>query len=114
VSARRRRDEPGRVAYAVGCDSDLTAEEQAHARTALRFLRSRCGTWEAVARVLRFNGTHIVDANTGRASITASMAVRIARVVKAPIDDVLTGRFPAPNTCPHCGHVGPTEEIAAS
>jgi hypothetical protein len=30
-------------------------------------------------------------------------ALRFLR--KVTVDDVLTGRFPAPGTCPHCGHM---------
>ncbi len=27
-----------------------------------------------------------------------------AKFAKVGVDDVLTGKFPAPGTCPHCGH----------
>jgi hypothetical protein len=33
-----------------GAMSDLTSTEQTNVRSALRFLRSRCGTWSAVSR----------------------------------------------------------------
>ena len=34
--------------------ADLTAEEAQHVRAALRFLRTRCGTWATLAKVLGF------------------------------------------------------------
>jgi len=33
------------------------------------------------------------------------LAFRVARLAKVVVDDVLTGRFPDPRCCPHCGHV---------
>jgi hypothetical protein len=34
--------------------ADLTRKEQEHVRAAIRFLRVRIGTWETVAKALRF------------------------------------------------------------
>jgi plasmid maintenance system antidote protein VapI len=84
---------------------DLTTAEQTHVRTALRFLRSRCGTWANVGKVLGVKPVtlgHIV----GGTAVTPTLAFRVARFVKVSVDDVLAGRFPAPGTCPHCGHLG--------
>jgi hypothetical protein len=38
-------------------------------------------------------------------AVTASLAFRTARLVKIGIDDLLVGKYPHPNACPHCGHV---------
>ena len=84
--------------------SDLTTAEQTNVRTALKFLRLRCGTWAAVAKALRFGENTLSDVATGRKMPGAVLAFRVARLAKASVDDVLTGRFPAPGTCPHCGH----------
>ena len=35
---------------------------------------------------------------------TPTMAFRIAKLAGVGVDDVLAGRFPAPGTCPQCGH----------
>jgi hypothetical protein len=83
---------------------DLTAEEQAHVRTALRFLRTRCGGWAAVAEVLHLHKVTIRNVANGRA-VGPVVAFRVARFVKVGVDDVLAGKFPAPDTCPHCGHL---------
>lgn len=81
----------------------LTPKEQTNVRTALRFLRTKCGTWVALSRALHFGESTIGNVVNGKA-VTPTLAFRVARFAKAPVDDVLTGRFPAPGTCPHCGH----------
>lgn len=83
---------------------DLTDREQTHVRTALKFLRTRTGTWGVTAKALRFNPTSLVSVATGHRAPSPTLAVRIAKLAKVGVDDVLTGRFPAPGTCPHCGH----------
>jgi hypothetical protein len=40
----------------------------------------------------------------GGRSVSPAMAFRVARFVRAAVDDVLAGRFPAPGTSPPCGH----------
>lgn len=84
--------------------SDLTPAEQTNVRTALRFLRARCGTWAAVGKALRFGESTVGNIVGGRA-VTPTVAFRVARLAKVSVDDVLTGRFPPAGTCPHCGHV---------
>lgn len=83
---------------------DLTTAEQTHVRTALKFLRSRCGTWANVAKVLGFKAANLCAVAGAHKSVSARVAFRVARFAKVPVDDVLAGRFPAPGTCPHCGH----------
>jgi hypothetical protein len=82
---------------------DLTKEEQTHVRTALKFLHHRTGGWEPLAKVLGFAARTLANVGEGRPT-SASLAFRIARFAKVKVDDVLTGRFPAPGTCPYCGH----------
>jgi hypothetical protein len=82
---------------------DLSAQEQANVRTALRFLRARCGGWAPLAKVLRFKDTTVANVANGRVA-TPVLAFRIARLARVGVDDVLTGKYPPPGTCPHCGH----------
>jgi hypothetical protein len=82
--------------------SDLTEREQANVRRALRFLRARIGTWEAVAAALNTTWKTIQSAK-GSGTVTASMAFRVARVAGATVDDVITGRYAPDGVCPHCG-----------
>ncbi len=84
--------------------ADLTAKEQAHVRTALKFLRTRCGGWVALARALGFAKMTLTHVAQGRKAVSASVAFRIARLANVTVDDVLAGRFPNPNACPYCGH----------
>jgi hypothetical protein len=35
--------------------------------------------------------------------VNASLAFRVAKVAGVPVDDVLTGKYPSPGTCPRCG-----------
>lgn len=83
--------------------SDLTTKEQANVRIALRFLRTRCGTWAALAQALGSSLGTVVHAGT-KQCVSASLAVRVARLAGVPVDDVLTGRYPPEGICPHCGH----------
>jgi hypothetical protein len=82
--------------------SDLTKEEQAYVRAALRFLRARCGGWKAVAKALR---AHKTGLSMRDRAVTASLAVRVARFVGVGVDDLLAGKFPPQGTCPFCGHI---------
>jgi hypothetical protein len=77
--------------------SDLTTDEQKNVRTAVRFLRVRCGGWRPLAKALRFS-----KATLWRPS--PALAFRVARFAGVGVDDVLMGRFPPTGTCPHCGH----------
>lgn len=89
--------------------SDLTSKEQANVRAALQFLRSRCGGWEPLAKVLKSKDSTLRRMAAGR-TVTAGLAVRIARLVSVGVDDVLAGRFPEPGTCAHCGHRADAQE----
>lgn len=84
--------------------SDLTAEEQTNARTALRFLRVRTGNMLALAKGLRCAPSSLRYVMCGRDAVSASLAVRVARLAGVTVDDVLGGRFPPVGTCPACGH----------
>ena len=85
--------------------SDLTAQEQANVRTALKHLRLRCGGWDALSKALRFKKKTLAHAVRPHGTVTASVAFRIARLAGVSIDELLAGAYPAPGTCPYCGHV---------
>jgi hypothetical protein len=82
---------------------DLTAQEQAHVRVALRFLRARWGTWATLARALKFKDTTLANVSGGHKAVSASVAVRVARFAEVGVDDILGGKFPP--RCTHCGQV---------
>jgi hypothetical protein len=76
--------------------SDLTTQEQTLVRTALKFLRLRCGTWATAANALKFGEGSLSEIAAGRRTPGPVLAFRVARLAKVPVDDVLAGRFPAP------------------
>lgn len=82
--------------------TDLTTEEQAHVRAALRFLRARCGGWMPLAKAIRSTDRGLRKLMAG-ATVTASIAMRVARLADQPVSDVLGGAYPPVGTCPHCG-----------
>lgn len=92
--------------------SDLTAQEQANVRTALKFLRARVGDWANVGKVLGFRGKSVANAGHGQ-SVSARLAFRVARFAGVSIDDLLAGKFPPPGTCPYCGHCPQTGEAGS-
>lgn len=83
--------------------SDLTVAEQTNVRTALKFLRARAGGWDNIAKALHFKARLIARIAENR-TVSPVVAFRVARLAKVAVDDVLTGNFPAPGTCPYCGH----------
>jgi hypothetical protein len=83
--------------------SDLTPEEQANAKAALRVLRSRYGTAPKLAEALSANEKTLAEALAKRGKPSAGLALRAARLAGVPLEDVLSGAWPAAGSCPHCG-----------
>lgn len=84
--------------------SDLDEKEQNYVRTTMRHLRRRLGTWAAVADALRCSTVSVEKIAGGRRPVTASLALRVARVADVPMDDLLSGRY-LPGACPRCGYL---------
>ena len=95
---------------APAATGDFTAKEVAAVRGALRFLHLRCGTWDTLARALKFKATTLCNVAGGHKPVTATLVVRIAKFAEVSMDELLAGRFPAAGTCPHCGHVDARRE----
>jgi hypothetical protein len=83
---------------------DLTPAEQDNVRKALRFLHARCGGWVPLAKVLRADKQSVARVAGGK-PVTASLAVRVAKLATVGVDDVLGGKYPPAGCCPHCGHM---------
>lgn len=90
--------------------SDLTKEEQAHVRTALRFLHRRFGSWEPLSVALGQDDSSLAHVARGDRAVSARLVFRVARLVKVGIDDLISGKYPAPGACPLCGHIAGQEE----
>jgi plasmid maintenance system antidote protein VapI len=81
----------------------LTEAEQENGRRALRYLRVRAGGWKALATALGFHRKSITNVSYGD-GVSVHMVFRIARLAGVSVEDVISGRFPPPGACPHCGH----------
>lgn len=88
--------------------SDLTAQEGVNVRSALEYLRVRCGSWALLAKALRAKLSTVKRIAGEHDPATASIAIRAARLAGASVDDLLAGKWPAPGTCPHCGQRKPS------
>ena len=68
--------------------SDLTEKEQRAVRVTLRFLRVRSGgVWEPVAKALHTKANAISKTVAGSREVTASLALRIARLLGVGVDE---------------------------
>ena len=84
-------------------DADLTPEERANVKAALRFLSKRYGSSAKLATVMRTKRGTVLNASSTRGPVSAGVALRVARAAGVPLEDVLAGRWPTPGMCPHCG-----------
>ena len=71
--------------------SDLNTKEQQRMRAAIRHLHVRVCDWMFVAKSLRFARSTVTDTMYERTLVSASMAFRVARFLRASIDDLLAG-----------------------
>ena len=89
---------------------ELTPEEQANVRAALRFLRLRMGSWIALAKAMGLKPNTLQEA-AGRKTRrpTAGIALRTARVAQVRVEIILAGKWPTPltpvNASPFRGYV---------
>jgi hypothetical protein len=82
---------------------DLTPEETANVRRALRFLRTRVGGAAKLAALLKVRSAIIGKYCAKRGKPSAAMAIRVAIAAVVSVEDVLSGRWPAEGACPNCG-----------
>jgi hypothetical protein len=81
----------------------MTPEEQEATRVAIRFLAKRFGSFKKLSTSMRANVATVELAASKRGTVSAGIALRVARAAGVPLEDVLAGRFPAKGACPHCG-----------
>ena len=82
--------------------SDLNPDEQKNVRAALRFLHARARGWGPLADALGFKRRTMESVNQGQ-TVSATMAFRVAKLAGVSMEDLLTGKWPLPDVCPHCG-----------
>ena len=85
--------------------SDLTPEEQANVRTAIRFLAKRHGSYRKLSEAMGAKVATVQLAGSKRGAVSAGVALRVARASGAPLEDVLAGRWPIAGACPFCGRM---------
>jgi hypothetical protein len=83
---------------------DLTAEEQARVRVALRYLMARGGGVAGIAPALGFKRRTIANVRDGQ-TVSVTLAFRVARFATVSLEDLLAGKFPPAGVCPHCGRI---------
>lgn len=89
---------------------ELTATEQANVKKALTALRIRMGGWDELAKAIGATRDAVTKNGNKRGRPTAGMALRAARVAKVSVEEILSGSWPKPGTCPHCGALVSKEE----
>jgi hypothetical protein len=82
--------------------AELTPEERANLKRALRFLRVQVGSTVKLSAALHLTARTIDRGMGARPKGSALLAMRTARLVGVPLEDVLSGAWPGP-CCPHCG-----------
>jgi hypothetical protein len=83
--------------------AELTPEEQAGVRRALKALAIRYGTVKSLAKVM---GCSTASINLAmRKPPSVALALLASRAAGVSISDVLGGKFPREDECPLCGHV---------
>lgn len=79
---------------------ELTRAEQHNVRALVVKLRAQYSSWKVLAAALGMNRITLVRAQPGKQAPTVGLALRVARLVKVSVDDVLSGRL---GVCPNCG-----------
>lgn len=87
----------------------LNDEQRPHVGATMRVLKSKLGSWKALAVALRISVILMNRLAQGRAKPTAGQALRLASLAEVPVEDVLSGKFARGETCPHCGQVMPVD-----
>lgn len=83
--------------------SDLDKKEESHVRVALHYLRFQLGGVKLAAKALGTTPLTVVWVTGNYTGVSASLALRVARLLDVPFDDLLLGPY-QPGACPKCGH----------
>lgn len=83
--------------------SDLDKREENHVRAALHYLRFQLGGVKPVAKALGTTPLTVIRVTQNYTGVSASLALKVARLLDVPFDDLLLGRY-QPGACPKCGH----------
>jgi DNA-binding XRE family transcriptional regulator len=92
---------------------DLTSDEHANVRRALQVLRRRYGTWDDVAEAMGVKAKTLTKGGGAKSKPSVGLALRAARLVGVPLEDILAGRWPKAGACPMCGRGDGMPELPA-
>jgi hypothetical protein len=84
---------------------DLTPDEIANVKRALRVLKIRYGTWPKVAEAMKVKPSALADVVNTKGKPSVGVALRAARLAGVPLEDVLSGAWPKAGSCPMCGRL---------
>lgn len=97
-----KRPKPANPRYT----SDLTEDEIANVKRAIRVLRSRFGSYAKLAEALRAKPATIKESVHRNGKPSVGLALRASRVAGVGIEELLSGTWPKPGSCPMCGRCG--------
>ena len=86
-----------------GRTPDLTPDEVANVKRALRVLKVRHESIPALAAVLGVNEATLRKATARQRTPSMGLALRAARLAGVPLEEILSGSWPRPGACPLCG-----------
>ena len=93
------------TALALATTPDLTSEEIAAVKRALRVLRVRLGGYAQLSAALGVKPKTLAGAGVRTRKPSVGLALRAARLAGVALEDLLAGRWPKEGACPHCGRV---------
>jgi hypothetical protein len=83
----------------------LLPGEEENVRRAMTVLHLRFGNWTRVAKAIGAHRVTVERVLNIRRRATPAFAMRVARLLGAPLGDVLSGAFPGEAQCPMCGTI---------
>lgn len=105
-----RRAKPLKQGQRPGARIDrLTPAQEANVRAWLGVLHTLLRSWPRVANALHISLTTVERVLAGRRRPTVGWALRLAEAAGVPVDDVLSGKLPKPESCPLCRRCEPRE-----
>jgi hypothetical protein len=83
--------------------TDLTPNEQANVKRALRAMGRLFRSYARLALAMQAKHETVKDAAKDRGRVTAGLALRLARVARVSVETIIDGVFTPPDQCPYCG-----------
>lgn len=85
-------------------EQDFTLAEQECLRNALYYCRAKFGSWKRLAQVMRYEEQTVSQIGSGHRNVAPALVIRMSKILKVPVEDLTSGRFPPSGTCPRCAY----------